>query len=79
MPNWHGFTLKQDEAQLDRLLDDYSFASGYGNDWIRYGGLKMAIDGGLASGTALKSWPYKGEDAPGRCSCGWIWTNWMAM
>lgn len=64
MPNWHGFTLKQDEAQLDRLLDDYSFASGYGNDWIRYGGLKMAIDGGLTSGTALKSWPYKGEDAP---------------
>ena len=24
----------------------------------------MAIDGGLTSGTALKSWPYKGESSP---------------
>ena len=64
MPNWHGFTLKQDETQLDRLLETYPFASGFGNAWIRYGGLKMAIDGGLTSGTALKSWPYKGENAP---------------
>ena len=64
MPNWHGFTLKQNEQELDRLLETYNFSSGYGNDWVRYGGLKMAIDGGLTSGTALKSWPYLGEDAP---------------
>lgn len=63
MPNWHGFTLKQDEAQLNRLIDSYNFHTGYGNEWIRYSGLKMAIDGGLTSGTALKSWPYKGEDS----------------
>lgn len=61
MPNWHGFTLKQDEKQLDKLIDTYPFSSGYGNEWIRYISLKMAIDGGLTSGTALKSWPYKGE------------------
>lgn len=62
LPNWHGFTLHQDEAQLDKLIDNYNFTSGYGNEWIRYNALKMAIDGGLTSGTALKSWPYKGEE-----------------
>ena len=64
MPNWYGFTLKQDDEQLSKLIDNYNFASGYGNDWIRYTALKMAIDGGLTSGTALKSWPYKGESSP---------------
>lgn len=61
MPNWYGFTLKQDEGKLAGLIDSYNFASGYGNEWIRYTALKMAIDGGLTSGTALKSWPYKGD------------------
>ncbi len=64
MPNWYGFTLKQDDEQLSKLIDSYNFASGYGNEWIRYTALKMAIDGGLTSGTAFKSWPYKGDDAP---------------
>lgn len=62
MPNWHGFTLKQNEKELDQLLKEYNFSSDYGNKWIRYASLKMAIDGGLTSMTALKSWPYKGED-----------------
>lgn len=63
MPNWYGFTLKQDEAALGKLIDNYHFSSGYGDEWIRYTSLKMAIDGGLTSGTALKSWPYKGESS----------------
>lgn len=62
MPNWHGFTLKQNEKELDQLLKEYNFSSDYGNEWVRYASLKMAIDGGLTSMTALKSWPYKGED-----------------
>ena len=33
MPNWYGFTLKQDDEQLSKLIDNYNFASGYGNDW----------------------------------------------
>ena len=61
MPNWHGFTLMQDEETLNKIFDTYNFTSGYGNQWIRYSALKMAVDGGLTSGTALKSWPYKGE------------------
>lgn len=63
MPNWHGFTLKQNEKELSELLKKYNFHSGYGNDWIRYTSLKMAIDGGLTSMTALKSWPYKNENS----------------
>ncbi len=59
--NWHGFTIKQNESQLDRLIGNYNFTAGYGNEWLMYSGLKMAIDGGLTSGTALKSWPYKDE------------------
>lgn len=62
MPNWHGFTLRQDEEQLNSLIDNYHFHTGFGNEWIRYSGLKMAIDGGLTSGTVLKSWNYKGEN-----------------
>lgn len=61
MPNWYGFTLNQDDKVLSSLIDNYHFSSGYGDQWIRYTALKMAIDGGLTSGTALKSWPYKGE------------------
>lgn len=63
MPNWHGFTLIQDEEALDRLVEDLYFSAGYGNYKIRYSALKMAIDGGLTSKTALKSWNYKGEDS----------------
>lgn len=59
--NWHGFTIKQNESQLDKLIGSYNFSAGYGNEWLMYSGLKMAIDGGLTSGTALKSWPYYGE------------------
>lgn len=64
MPNWHGFTLKQNLSRIDLLVNDYGPQTDYGNPWVRYGGLKMAIDGGLTSGTALKSWPYLGEEEP---------------
>ena len=64
MPNWHGFTLKQNLSRIDLLVNDYGPRTDYGNPWVRYGGLKMAIDGGLTSGTALKSWPYLGEEKP---------------
>ncbi|WP_353097356.1 amidohydrolase [Tissierella praeacuta] len=64
MPNWYGFTLKQQMDKMSRYIDDIGIYTGFGNEWVRFGGLKMAIDGGLTSKTALKSWPYLGEDAP---------------
>ena len=62
MPNWHGFAINEDSDFSDRLIDEYGLYTGFGDDWLRIGGLKMAIDGGLTSKTALKSWPYLGED-----------------
>lgn len=64
MPNWYGFTLKQDMEQMDRFIDEIGIYTGFGDEWIRFGGLKMAIDGGLTSKTALLSWPYLNEDKP---------------
>ncbi len=34
---------------------------GYGDDWIRFGGLKLFADGALGQRTALMVEPYKGE------------------
>ena len=81
MPNWHGFPLEQDEERMDRLLDDMGFHTGFGDEWLGLGGLKMAIDGGLTSKTALLSWPYRGEDRPREVELrldpdrlkGWVW------
>ena len=65
MPNWYGFTLTQNMEQMARFIDEFGFYTGYGDDWVRLSGLKMAIDGGLTSKTALKSWEYLGGDPAG--------------
>jgi len=65
MPNWYGFTITQNMAQMDRLIGEMGFYTGFGDEWLRLSGLKMAIDGGLTSKTALKSWTYLGGDPPG--------------
>jgi predicted amidohydrolase YtcJ len=64
MPNWHGFALQQEREHMDRLIEEMGFYTGFGNEWLRLGALKMAIDGGLTSRTALKSWPYVDEELP---------------
>lgn len=64
MPNWHGFELEQDENFLQRVVTEGAFVTGFGDEWLRLGGLKMAIDGGLTSRTALLSWPYQGKQHP---------------
>jgi predicted amidohydrolase YtcJ len=65
MPNWYGFTVTQQMQRMARFIDEFGFYTGYGNEWLRISGLKMAIDGGLTSRTALKSWEYKGGDPEG--------------
>jgi len=42
--------------------------TGFGNDWLRIGGVKMSIDGGITGRVAAFSEPY--EDDP--CRCGLI-------
>ena len=61
MPSWHGFAINEDEDFSDRLIPEYGLFSGFGDEWLRIGSLKMAIDGGLLSHTALRTWNYKGE------------------
>jgi predicted amidohydrolase YtcJ len=41
---------------------------GFGNEWLRLGGVKMSVDGGLTGRNALFSEPYVGEP----CNCGMI-------
>ncbi len=64
MPNYFGFHIKQELDHMNRLVDEMGFFTDFGDDWLRLGALKMAIDGGLTSKTALKSWPYLNEDQP---------------
>ncbi len=65
MPQWHGFNVVRNMEVQARLVEDSGFVTGFGNEWLRLGGLKMAIDGGLTSKTALKSWAYLGDDTTG--------------
>ena len=61
MPNWHGFPINEDEDYSHRLIEELGLYSGFGDNFLRIGSLKMAIDGGLTSKTSLRSWNYKGE------------------
>ncbi len=62
MPCWHGFAINEDEDFSDRLIGEMGLYSGFGDEWLRIGGLKMAIDGGLTSKTSLRTWKYKGDE-----------------
>lgn len=64
MPCWHGFAINEKQDFSDRLIGELGLYTGFGDEWLRIGALKMAIDGGLTSKTAWKSWAYKGEDKP---------------
>lgn len=61
MPNWHGFRDEESEAQLDARAAELGAQSGLGDDWLRLGALKMAVDGGTSPHTAYMYEPYEGE------------------
>jgi predicted amidohydrolase YtcJ len=48
-------------------LLDLGFLDGFGSDWLRLGGIKMSIDGGITGKNAAFSNPlvHDGEDQPG--------------
>lgn len=57
MPAWYGLYATQDQY-LHPLVEHMGIVSGFGNDWLSLGALKMAIDGGLGSKTALMHEPF---------------------
>ena len=61
MPNWHGFRDDEGEAQLDARARELGLYSGFGDEWLRIGALKMAIDGGTSAHTAYMYEPYEGD------------------
>jgi predicted amidohydrolase YtcJ len=61
MPSWHGFREDETAAQLDGRAAELGLFSGLGDDWLRLGGLKMAVDGGTTSRTAWMFQPFVGE------------------
>ena len=61
MPSWHGFRDDEDADRLDARAAELGIYSGFGDAWLRIGGLKMAIDGGTSSRTAYMYEPFEGE------------------
>jgi predicted amidohydrolase YtcJ len=61
MPSWHGFDDDETEAQLECRARELGVHSGLGDEWLRLGGLKMALDGGTTPHTAYMYEPYEGE------------------
>jgi predicted amidohydrolase YtcJ len=61
MPSWHGFHDDETEQQLDARARELGIFSGLGDEWLRIGGLKMAIDGGTTPHTAYMYEPFLGE------------------
>ena len=55
---FYSFLPLQDWAKVKALVD----AEGRGDDWLRWGGLKLQYDGSLGSRTAMFYQPY--DDAP---------------
>jgi predicted amidohydrolase YtcJ len=50
--------------KLDSAID-VGLRSGFGNDWLRVGGVKLFLDGALGSRTAWMREPYEGTDSRG--------------
>jgi len=55
-------TLYRGSGSLDALIAS-GVRSGFGDEWLRIGGIKLLIDGSLGSQTAWMFRPYEGSDS----------------
>lgn len=61
MPSWYGLWEGEDESGLEHRPRALGASSGFGNEWLRFAGLKMALDGGTTSRTAFMYEPFEGD------------------
>jgi predicted amidohydrolase YtcJ len=61
MPSWWGFNDDEQGNHLDSRARELGIYSGLGDEWLRIGALKMAIDGGTTPHTAFMYEPYVGD------------------
>jgi predicted amidohydrolase YtcJ len=61
MPSWHGFHDFETTAHLEERARQLGIFSGLGDEWLRIGALKMALDGGTTPHTAYMYEPFLGE------------------
>jgi predicted amidohydrolase YtcJ len=61
MPSWWGFHDDEQGDHLDYRAGELGIYSGLGDEWLRIGALKMAIDGGTTPHTAFMYEPYEGD------------------
>ena len=61
MPSWWGFNDDEQGDHLDGRAREPGIYSGLGDEWLRIGALKMAIDGGTTPHTAFMYEPYVGD------------------
>lgn len=61
MPSWHGFREEENEDELNARAIELGIFSGLGDEWLKMGGLKMAIDGGTSPHTSYMYEPFVGE------------------
>ena len=56
--------VNEDESEKESLrrINNFPMISGFGNDMIRFLGLKLLIDGGIGGRTALLREPYENEE-----------------
>ena len=64
MPSWWGFNDDEQGNHLDSRARELGIYSGLGDEWLRIGALKMAIDGGTTPHTAFMYEPYVGDTEP---------------
>jgi hypothetical protein len=65
MVSWYGYWCAyESDEQLAYRVQEMGIRSGFGDEWLRLGGLKMALDGGIAPHTAFMYEPFQGESEP---------------